>query len=170
MPCGQWTGDSPYSGDSAALCGRCPWLWVLECSPVGKPARARPSAWVVCICYWLSLALMAWGLRETCHCHSLQSMSAHNFPGLAGFQVNFTDRGREGEGTQSRAKLGKRKGATKSWEDGVERVAFRAGREVMSSHSSQRGGQPRVTPSWFDFIAGPGLATWVKLARARGTG
>lgn len=150
----------PYSGDSAALCGRCPWLWVPECSPVGKAARARPSAWIVCTsvigCQWL------WWLGVSGR-HAIVtpcSLPAHSFPGLAGSQVNFTEAEREKEHNPE-PNWGREKGL-QSWEDGVEGVAFRAGREVMSSHSSQRGAQPRVMPSWFDFIAGPGLATWVR--------
>lgn len=64
----------------------------------------------VCTCYWLSSALMARGLRKTCHLSlSAVSLSPYSFPALAESPVNFRDRGREGGKPQSRAKLERRK-------------------------------------------------------------
>lgn len=57
---------------------------------MGKPARVRFAH--------LSSALMARGLRETCHLSlSAVSLSPYSFPALAESPVNFRDRGRGGK-------------------------------------------------------------------------
>ena len=78
------------------------------------------------ICYWVSLALMAGTLGETC-CYQC-CLSLHSLLALAGSQVSFRDRGREGERKQCRGRWGKRKeGATESWKERGTREGERCG-------------------------------------------
>ena len=155
VPCGQGTGATCCAGE-------------LQLCEEGAPGSEFESVllwetlqgWGLHIRYWPSLASVARGLRETCHCRSLRSLCC-----LTAFQLLLSPWWVSGTEAERREEYNpepnwrREKGVTESWQGEVEGVRVRAGTEVMSPTVHRE--QPRWEWGPLDLIRSwSGTGSW----------